>query len=84
MMDVSLIGGPADGDLIDLPTGSSWCEVSRSRYVIRDVFAASGEKADGRVGIHLPLYATLLRAHLERSSYARSSTRSSGGLRGFG
>lgn len=59
MTAVWLIGGPADGDVLDTSTSAGWVDVGASRYVLRQTYPLDSWQPDGWVGMFLPLYASL-------------------------
>ena len=69
---VTLIGGPADGNVLNAPGGDPWVDVGTACYVLRETFPLDSEVPEGWVGIFLPLYASLLAAR-RRSPMAKRS-----------
>ncbi len=62
--EATLIGGPADGALVEVATSAGWADVRGGRYALRQTYPLSGGQPDGWVGIFLPLYAWLWAARL--------------------
>jgi hypothetical protein len=62
MSDLSLVGGPMHGRVVDAPHSGGLLELEGNRYIVR---RSRARVRDARrdIGIFLPLYARLLEAH---------------------
>ena len=75
MTDVWLIGGPGDGDVIQVTTSAGWIDVGASRYVLRETYPLEGDEPNGSVGVFIPLYASLLMARPALRNHREAATR---------